>query len=67
MNRTQLNRFLAGKTIHTCNEFERKYFDLGLLRNGAVLCVHHGTKSMDAIPDVYERVEDKLVLVEWWK
>lgn len=67
MNRTQFNRFLAGKTIHTCNSFERKFFDLGLLRDGSLLLVHDGTKSMDALPDVYERVEDRLKLVEWWK
>ena len=67
MNRTQLNRFLAGKTLHTCNHFERKFFDLGLLRYGHLLLVHDGTKPMDALPDVYERVGDRLTLVEWWK
>jgi len=65
MNRTQLNRFLAGKTLHTCNRFELDLF--ADLQPGHLLCVHDGTKSMDALPDVYERVGNKLELVEWWK
>lgn len=62
--RSNLNRFLMGRAVQTCNAFELEHFDVDELQD--LLVVHDGTKPPATLPDVYERQGDVLRLVEWW-
>jgi hypothetical protein len=65
-DRPSMNRFIAGRTLHTCNKFELEFFEVDAMGVGALLLVHDGTKPVGTLPDIYERAGETLRLVEWW-
>lgn len=70
--RRNLERFLMGRTLLTCNAFELEHYEVERLqtegpgKDAWLLVVHDGTRPAAALPDVYERRGDTLKLVEWW-